>query len=151
MNEIAALNIIATRPRELTRSELKELRLILDRNNFSETMLNTAHSQLTNEEITADIISFIRQKSIGDPLISKDDRIHGAIDKMKKAHPNMSKVQKGWLDKIESYLKKETVLNRESFDAEAFKNKGGFNAINKAFDGKLDDVIEEININMYSA
>ncbi len=151
MNEIAALNIIATRPRELTRSELKELRLILDRNNFSETMLNTAHSKLTNEEITADIISFIRQKSIGDPLISKEDRIHGAIDKMKKAHPNMSKVQKGWLDKIESYLIKETVLNRESFDAEAFKNKGGFNAINKAFDGKLDDVIEEININMYSA
>ena len=151
MNEIAALNIVATRPKELTRAALKELRLILDRNNFSETMLQTAWKQMTNEEIAADIISFIRQKSIGDALISKDDRIHNAIVKTKAAHPDMSKIQKGWLDKIEAYLKKETVLNRESFDAEAFKNKGGYNAVNKAFAGDLDNIIDEINNYMYSA
>lgn len=151
MNEIAALNIIATRPKELTRAALKELKLILDRNNFSETMLQTAWKQMTNEEIAADIISFIRQRSIGNALISKDDRIHGAIEKTKAAHPELGKIQLGWLDKIEAYLKKETILNRESFDAEAFKNKGGFNAINKAFGEKLDDIIEEINNYMYIA
>lgn len=151
MNEIAALNIVATRPKELTRAALKELRLALDRNGFSETMLQTAWKQMTNEDIAADIISFIRQRSIGDALISKDERIHTAIENTKKAHPNFSKIQIGWLEKIEAYLKKETVLNRESFDAEAFKNKGGYNAVNKAFGNKLDDIIDEINNYMYTA
>ena len=151
MNEIAALNIVATRPKELTRAALKELRLALDRNGFSETMLQTAWKQMTNEDIAADIISFIRQRSIGDALISKDERIHTAIENTKKAHPNLSKIQIGWLEKIEAYLKKETVLNRESFDAEAFKNKGGYNAVNKAFGNKLDDIIDEINNYMYTA
>ena len=151
INEIAALNIVATRPKELTRAALKELRLALDRNGFSETMLQTAWKQMTNEDIAADIISFIRQRSIGDALISKDERIHTAIENTKKAHPNLSKIQIGWLEKIEAYLKKETVLNRESFDAEAFKNKGGYNAVNKAFGNKLDDIIDEINNYMYTA
>lgn len=151
MNQIAALNIVATRPKELTRAELKELKLTLDRNNFSETMLQTAWKQMTNEEIAADIISFIRQRSMGDALISKEERIHNAIVKTKAAHPDMSKIQIGWLDKIEAYLMKETVLNKESFDAEAFKNKGGYNAVNKAFAGKLDEIIDEINTYMYAA
>lgn len=151
MNEIAALNIVATRPKELTRAALKELRLALDRHGFSETMLQTAWKQMTNEEIAADIISFIRQRSIGDALISKDERIHSAIVKTKKAHPELGRIQIGWLEKIESYLKKETVLNRESFDAEAFRNKGGYNAVNKAFGNKLDAIIDEINNYMYTA
>ena len=151
MNQIVALNIVATRPKELTRAELKELKLTLDRNNFSETMLQTAWKQMTNEEIAADIISFIRQRSMGDALISKEERIHNAIVKTKSAHPDMSKIQIGWLDKIEAYLMKETVLNKESFDAEAFKNKGGYNAVNKAFAGKLDEIIDEINTYMYAA
>ena len=106
---------------------------------------------MTNEEIAADIISFIRQRSTGDALISKDDRIHKAIEKTKAAHPELSKIQIGWLDKIEAYLKKETVLNKESFDAEAFRNKGGYNAVNKAFAGKLEEIIDEINTYMYVA
>ncbi len=149
MNEIAALTIVATRPKDLTRAELKELKLILDRHSFSETMLQTAWKDMTNEEIAADIISFVRQKSIGDALISKDERIHNAIVKTKAAHPELSKIQVGWLEKIEAYLKKETVLNKESFDAEAFQNKGGYTAVNKAFAGKLDDIIDEINGYMY--
>ncbi len=151
LNAIAALNIVATRPKELTRAGLKELKLALDRHNFNETMLQTAWKQMTNEDIAADIISFIRQRSMGDALVSKNERIHKAIEKTKAAHPDLSMIQKGWLDKIEAYLLKETVLNKESFDAEAFKNKGGYNAVNRAFSGNLDAIIDEINNNMYSA
>ena len=151
MNEIAALNIVATRPRELTRQSLKELKLILVRNNFSETKLQTAWKEMTNEDIAADIISFIRQKSIGDALISKDERIHTAITKTKKAHPELSKVQLNWLDRIEAYLLKEVVLNRESFDAPQFKMKGGYPAVDKAFGNRLEAIIDEINGYMYTA
>ena len=151
LNEIAALNIVATRPKELTREALKELKLILDRNNFREEWLKTAWKDMTNEDIAADIISFIRQRSIGDALISKDDRIHTAIAKTKKAHPELSKVQLNWLDRIEAYLLKEVVLNKESFEAPQFKIKGGYTAVDKAFGNKLDAIIEEINNYMYTA
>lgn len=151
VNEIDALKIVKTKPQDLTRKSLKELKLILDQNNFNETMLKTAWRSMTNEDIAADIISFIRQQSIGDALISKEDRIHNALAKVKKAHPELTKIQLGWLDRIEAQLLKETVLNRETFDSAAFKNKGGYNVVNKAFDNKLEDYIAEINDAMYAA
>ena len=55
LNEVAALNIVCTRPKELTRESLRDLRLTLDREGFTTQQLNTAISELTNEEITADI------------------------------------------------------------------------------------------------
>lgn len=151
LNEITALKIVATRPQDLTRQSLKELKLILDRNNFNETMLNTAWKDITNEDIAADIIGFIRQQSIGDALISKDERICNAVAKVKKTHPELTKVQVGWLDRIESQLLKETILNRETFESAAFVNKGGYNVVNKAFGNKLDEFIAEINDAMYAA
>lgn len=67
-NEIAALNIICTRPKDLTRKDLKDLRLTLDREGFTTQQLNTALYELTNEEIMADIISLIRRYAIGSTL-----------------------------------------------------------------------------------
>ena len=151
INEIAALNIVATRPKELTRQSLRELRLILERNHFSETMLQTAWKEMNNQEVAADIISFIRQRSMGDALVSKEERIHSAIVKTKAAHPELSKVQINWLERIEAYLLREVVLNKESFEAPQFKIKGGYAAVNKAFANKLDAVIDEINSHMYTA
>ena len=151
INEIAALNIVATRPKELTRQSLREQKLIFDRNNFNETMLQTAWKQMTNEDIAADIISFIRQRSIGDALVSKEERIHSAIIKTKKAHSELSKVQINWLERIEAYLLKEIVLNKESFEAPQFKIKGGYATIDKAFGNRLDAIIDEINSHMYTA
>ena len=153
-NEIAALTILATRPQELTRQSLKELRLILDEHDFSETKLQTAWKEWKNEDITADIISFVRQKSIGDALVSKEDRIHGAIEKVKSDHPELGKIQLKWLERMEGYLMKESVINKEAFDAPAFANFGGFSAVNKSFGSvgtDLEKIIDEINLNMYTA
>lgn len=62
----------------------------------------------------------------------------------------MTKVQIGWLERIESQLLKETVLNRETFDSAAFVNKGGYKVVNKVFGNRLDDYITEINDAMYA-
>ena len=53
---------------------LKSLKLELDRNEFTEVQLNSAWKEIKNEDITADIITFIRQQAIGSPLISHEDR-----------------------------------------------------------------------------
>lgn len=85
LNEIAALNIVCTRPKELTRESLRSLRLTLDREGFTTQQLNTAISQMTNEEIAAGIISLIRRYAIGSTLISHEARIRLAVDKLKKS------------------------------------------------------------------
>ena len=126
MNEIAALSIVCTRPRDLTRDALKALRLTLDREGFTTQQLNTAISELTNEEIAADIISLIRRYAIGSSLISHEARIRRAVDKLKKAH-NFSKQEKSWIGRMEKYLMEESVLNVQVFDEDSrFKTYGGF-------------------------
>ena len=149
MDEIAALNIVCARPKELTRDSLKSLRLTLDREGFTTQQLNTAISQMTNQEITADIISLIRRYAIGSALISHEARIKRAIDKLKKAH-NFSKQELNWIARMEKYLMEESVLNVTVFDEDGrFKSQGGFNKINKVFGNKLENIVFELNEYLY--
>lgn len=149
LNEITALNIVCTRPRELTREGLRSLRLTLDREGFTTQQLNTAISQMTNEEITADIISLIRRYAIGSTLISHEARIRRAVDKLKKAH-KFSKQELNWITRMEKYLMEESVLNVTVFDEDGrFKAQGGFAKINKVFGNKLESIILELNEYLY--
>ena len=68
-NDIPALITVVTRPRDLTRRQLRELLLELDKAGFSEANLSAAWKQMTNQEIAARIVGYIRQAALGDPLI----------------------------------------------------------------------------------
>ena len=149
LNEIAALNIVCTRPKELTREGLRSLRLTLDREGFTTQQLNTAISQMTNEEIAADIITLIRRCAIGSTLISHEARIRRAVDRLKKAH-NFSKQELNWITRMEKYLMEESVLNVTVFDEDGrFKAQGGFAKIDKVFGNKLESIILELNEYLY--
>ena len=150
MNEMTALSIVCQRPKELTRAELRSLKLELDRHDFTVTKLNTAWNQMTNQDIAADIISFIRQQALGDALVSTDVRIKKAVASVKAMHPELNAIQIKWLDRIETQLLNEIILNRETFELDAFKNAGGFKKINQAFGNQLDKFIDEINEALYS-
>jgi len=147
-NKMAALNIICTKPKELDRKSLKELRLALDMAGFNSAALNTAWKQTKNEDITADIISYIRTLALGNSLISHEVRIKNAVDKIRKLK-SWSKIQEKWINRIETQLIKETVLQIEDLDTSPFKADGGFNRLNKIFDNKLSEYIEIINENLY--
>ena len=148
-NEIAALNIVCTRPTELTRTDLKNLRLALDREGFTTQQLNTAISEMTNEEMAADIISLIRRYAIGSALISHEVRIHKAVEKLKKAH-TFSKQEMNWISRMEKYLIQESVLNITVFDEDGrFRSQGGFNRINKIFKNNLESIVLELNKYLY--
>lgn len=149
VNKIAALNIICTRPKELTRETLKSLRMALAQNGFTTQQLNTAVSEITSEEITADIISLVRRYAIGSPLVSHQARIRRAVDKLKKAH-NFSRVELNWLSRIESYLLNESVMNVKVFDEdERFKTNGGYKRLNQIFRNNLEGIITELNEYLY--
>ncbi len=148
MNKIPALAIICQRPRELTRQDLRKLKLALDEHGYSEPKLRTAWREWTNEDIAADIISFIRRQALGDPLVSHEERIRTAMQKVYNLKP-WPKMQKMWLERIEKQLIAETIIERDDFDHGTFKDYGGFNRINTIFQGNLPDIMQEINSALY--
>lgn len=149
-NKIDALNIVCTRPKDLKREDLKKLRFTLEVEGFTIPQLNTAISQMTNAEMTADIISLIRRYTLGASLVSHEEKIKNAVQKLKSAH-NFTTQELNWINRIEKYLLNESLINVEIFDevGTAFKNSGGFNRINKAFDGNLANIIDELNNYLY--
>lgn len=148
MNRIPALAIVCQRPRELTRQALKELKLALDEHGYSVPKLRTAWREWTNEDIAADIISFIRRQALGDPLMSHEERIRLAMKKVHALRP-WTKIQRQWLERIEKQLLQETVFERSDFDRGAFRDYGGFDRINRIFEGALSALLDEINEALY--
>lgn len=148
-NEIAALTIICTKPSDLTREQLKSLKLMLDRAGFTQQKLSNAVSELTNTEITADIISLVRRYAIGSPLLTHSRRIDLAMSKIQiEYEPN--RIEQTWLGRIRDYLANEELITKDTFDEDVrFRSQGGFTRIDKAFRGRLSSVIEDINTYMY--
>ena len=142
------MKTVCTKPAELTREALKSLRLELDRHEFTEKQLNTAWNQMTNQDITADIIAFIRQQALGTTLISHETRVKNAFARLKQEHKfNNTELQ--WLARIEKTMLEELVLDKQIFEMGAYKIAGGFTIIDRRFGGKLNEIITEINQYLY--
>jgi type I restriction enzyme R subunit len=146
-NQIPALVTVVTRPQELTRKQLRELQYELDKAGFSETNLNAAWNKMTNHEIAASIIGYIRQAAIGDALIPFSERVDRALQTM-LASKNWSQPQREWLKKLAAQTKTNRIVDRAALDDQnlLFKREGGgFNRLNKIFEGKLDQVLRHFN------
>ena len=149
-NKIMALNVICTKPAELDRKSLKELKLLLDQEGYNTMTLHTAWKNAKNEDIAADIISFIRTLALDTHLVSHEERIEKAINKIKMLKP-WNKVQQKWLDKFRDQLVAETVLTKDDLDKSPFSNEGGFARLNKIFDNDLENILVVLNDNLYTA
>ena len=143
-NSIPALMVVMQRPRDLTRQDLKALQLALANAGYSETQLKVAWREKTNEDIAASIIGYVRQAALGDALVPYEERVRRAMKKI-LASQRWSAPQRKWLERIGKQLEKEYVVDREAFDRGAFKAKGGFTHINKVFEGRLEQLVSEIN------
>ena len=144
VNLIAALTVVVQRPRELTRAQLRELRLELDRRGYSEASLRRAWQDTKNEDIAASIIGFIRQAALGDHLIPYEDRVRSALKRI-VAGNRWSDPQRKWLQRIGEQLEREIVVDREAIDRPPFDAHGGFRRLNLVFDGRLDSILSDIN------
>ncbi|HEX2685757.1 MAG TPA: type I restriction-modification enzyme R subunit C-terminal domain-containing protein [Kofleriaceae bacterium] len=81
-NQLAALTVVCTRPRNLTRAQLRELQLKLTAAGYSEAKLRTAWRDWKNQDIAATIIGFIRQRALGSPLVPYSERVDRAVAKV---------------------------------------------------------------------
>ncbi len=149
MNEVAALKLVCTKPANLTRNHLKEIRLFLNDKGFSKTQLNTAHKDVTNEGIAADIIAHIRRAALGNALIAHDERIRNAVNRLKESR-SWNPIQLKWLDKIEAQLLKESVITMEDLDKHPFRRDGGIKRLNKIFRNETENIISELNQYLYA-
>lgn len=147
-DKIEAIRIACTKPSSMTRAQLKDLKLALDKENFTETSLNEATSAVTNAHIVADIIAHVRKAVLKTPLFNHDERVAAAFAKLTAAH-RFNKMQLDLLEKIKTYMLHESILNMDTFEAPVFKMEGGFARFNKKFGGTLVEIIREINTYIY--
>ena len=148
-DKITALNIVCTKPANLTRASLKSLCVQLANEGYDLNSLNTAINNATNADMTVDIINVIRRYAVGSPLLNHEERIHRAFQKLKTNH-TFNPVEQHWLTIIESNLMLENTIDESIFDTEViFRNKGGFKRIDKEFNFQLKALINELNVYLY--
>jgi type I restriction enzyme R subunit len=155
-NTIPALVTVLTRPRELTRKQLRELVMELDKAGFTETGLSTAWREMTNQDIAARIVGYIRQAAIGDALVPYAERVDRALSNL-LAHPPAgrpwSTPQRDWLKKVAAQTKANTLVDRDALDDPdlLFNTQGGgFKRLDRIFDGNLLQTLEAFNDAIWS-
>ena len=144
---IPALLTVLTRPRDLTRKQLRQLALELDRAGFSETSLTTAWREMTNQDIAAHIVGFIRHLATGDPLVPYEQRVDWALNQMLAAR-NWTTPQRQWLQRIAAQTKANILVDREALDDPdlIFKREGGgFTRLDRIFDSQLEGTLDAFN------
>ena len=145
---IEAIRIACTKPSDMTRAQLKELKLALDKQNFTESNLNQAISTVKNEEIVADIIAHVRRAVLHTPIRNHEEKVKMAFKKLIEEN-SFNKMQLDLLEKIKTYMLHESLLNVETFEAPAFKMEGGYARFDKKFAGRLAEIIRQINTYIY--
>lgn len=150
-NDIPALVTVLTRPRELTRKQLRELALELDRAGFSEANLATAWREMTNQDIAARIVGYIRQATIGDALVPYEQRVDSALGKV-LASRAWTAPQRQWLQRIGAQTKANLIVDRAALDDPDLifmREGGGFARLDRIFDGTLTQVLDTFNESLW--
>ncbi|KVK77176.1 type I restriction-modification system endonuclease [Burkholderia sp. MSMB1498] len=142
-NRIVALNVVLTRPRDLTREDLRQLRLALAEAEFSEAALRTAWRETKNEDIAASVIGYIRQMALGSPLLPFEARVDRALKKT-LASRTWPLPQRKWLERIAKEVKHSIIVDDTTFESGAFKSAGGLKTLQHVFQGQVHEVVAEL-------
>ena len=142
-NALPALTTVLQRPWELTRKDLRELRLALDQRGYNEATLATAWRETTNQDLAASIMGYIRQAALGDPLVPYEHRVEKALQRL-LASLAWTTPQRQWLQRIANQTKAITIVDCEARDDDALlfrREGGGWPRLNKLFGGELEAVL----------
>jgi len=142
VNDNAALSAVVNRPKDLTREQLKEVKLYLDQNGYSEASLKSAWRGQTNQDIAASIIGYIRQAALGEALIPFERRVELAMENIYGMR-NWTTVQRKWLARLAKQLNHEVVIDQNAVN-EIFSQDGGAKRLDMLLHKQLDAVLETL-------
>ncbi|RLB84770.1 MAG: hypothetical protein DRH26_18905, partial [Deltaproteobacteria bacterium] len=99
--------------------------------------------------IAASIIGFIRQSVLGSPLKPYKERVKTSMGAILSSQP-WTDPQRKWLERIGKQLEKETIVDRSALDKGRFKDQGGFNRLNKIFNGQMNEIFGQISDELWN-
>lgn len=143
INQSAALAVVVNKPRDLTRDQLKEIKLLLDGAGYSEAKLQSAVRNQTNHDIAASIIGHIRRAAFGEPLVPFEQRVAQAMLRIFESH-NWLPAQRKWLERLAKQLVHEVIIDRE-FVNSRFAEQGGAKQLDKVLGNQLDTILDELS------
>ncbi|WP_305906575.1 type I restriction-modification system endonuclease [Methylomarinum sp. Ch1-1] len=149
LNLSTALAVVVNKPRDLTREQLKEIKLLLDGAGFSEAKLQTAVRNQTNQDIAASIVGHIRRAALGEALIPFEQRVAKAMDSIYTQH-NWLPAQRKWLERLAKQLVHEVIIDRE-FVNNRFADHGGAKQLDRVLSNQLDTVLDELSEGIWFA
>lgn len=145
-NEISAISILLNKPRDWNTNALNELKKTLKESDYDETHLQKAHKIVYHKD-AVDIISMVKHAAKEtEPLLSPDERVNQAIQKV-TAGKKLNYDQQKWMEYIKEHLKQNMTLDEEDFSiVPALSDRGGLSKFKKVFATEYNQIINEINI-----
>lgn len=143
LNQSAALSVVVNKPRDLTREQLKEIKLLLDGAGYSEAKLQSAVRNQTNQDIAASIVGHIRRAALGEALVPFEQRVAQAMRRIYQSHQWLP-AQRKWLERLAKQLVHEVIIDRD-FVNSRFSEQGGAKQLDKVLNSQLDTLLEELN------
>jgi type I restriction enzyme R subunit len=142
--DIEAMKVVLEKPKGWNTEVLRALRKLLLQNHFQEADLRKAHNLVYHKSLV-DIISMIKHADKKEPLLSVNERIDKAIEKV-FGDKILDSAQQEWITYIKEHLITNLTLEEDDFnDMPVFENHGGLGRFRKLFKDDYKVLITEIN------
>jgi type I restriction enzyme R subunit len=146
-NEVEAIGILLNRPRAWRTAALFDLRRKLrdSRLHFTEDNLRKAHAARYGKALV-DIISMVKHAADEQqPLLTAPERVERAMAQIVAAQ-SFTEEQRLWLERIRAHLVQNLSITADDFQiVPVFTREGGWRPANRAFGGKLEELLGKIN------
>jgi type I restriction enzyme R subunit len=146
-DQVEAIRILFNRPKEWGTEALGELRrkLAATKQRFTEDNLRKAHAAHYNKPLV-DIISMVKHAANeAAPLLTAGERVDNALAKLTSGK-TLTADETRWLGRIREHLAANLSIEKDDFDdVPVLSREGGWAQANKAFDGKLESFLTELN------
>ncbi|MBA7670137.1 hypothetical protein ES703_78280 [subsurface metagenome] len=143
--QITAIELLLSKPKECNVRILDELRNKLRRSDFAEKDLQRAYGYIYKKPL-ADIVSMIKHTAdFQVPILTAEERVNRVIEKL-SAKKEYTEEQLKWLSYIREHLAKNMALGEEDFDTmPVFERHGGLGKARRVFGKHLSMLIDELN------
>jgi type I restriction enzyme R subunit len=143
-SDIDAMKVVLEKPMGWNTQVLRDLRKMLAQNHFQEADLRKAHNLVYHKSLV-DIISMIKHADKKEPLLSINERIDKAIDKV-FGNRILDNAQHSWITYIKEHLVTNLTLEEDDFnDIPIFEAHGGLGRFKRLFEDNYKILITEIN------